>query len=341
MTKDELRIQIAEVKQQAADAAKEAQKYALPASTADWVKWLDDNDAAWKKTLKTATEERREHTQRMQADPTSMPDQISRIQPAALTEIKGSGLLGMLHGRQGWYAILGGRTGAVENICTIFLAPHARRTHYIDMACFSAPRGIYRIPPGTNLGDGSVLRPLPELAEQLGGKLATAIAAFEVDMDGSALPDGTVHLRPVNPRQVKEAQEVAFKSCASKLSADSGKQISDDSEDSLDKLGILGEDNCIASSEGSVDTDADICRSEEDDEKGATGAQEQGATGAEVGKKAERATGADVKSHLRAARGTFKMWDNGVFFISHTLTECRMRIYPQWASSWELLARSA
>lgn len=144
-----------------------------------------------------------------------------------------------------------------------------------------------------------------------------------------------MHLRPRNPRRVAPAQEKVFKMCASKL-ADSGKHCSD-SEDSLDKFGFLEKDKDIVSSEGSVDTDVESGVGEElPQESGDDDAEEAEVAAAEDvevegADEDECATGAAAKKpYKKAASGTYTVFDNDYFFISHTPAECRIRLRPRW-----------
>ena len=338
-TKADLRAQLADLKHQVVVATAEAQQYGLPASSAEWVQWLTDKEEGWKATLKVATDQRRQHTQRLRGDAAAMPKPLPRIQPEARPQTVESGVLATMHGRHGWHSIFRCATGAdraprTEHVATVFLASFARRTSYIDMAAFGTKGGIYRLPPHTNLGDGSVLRPLEALAESYGGQLLGA-EVFEIDMHGRATSCGSVHLKPGNPRRVQAQtkRQSDFNTCASKL-AGCATDCSQ-SEDSLDRLDGLMEDKDIVSSGCSVGTDVesvmeDLCDDQAEPHKPKGVPEEE-----HPFIQATHVPEADLAT-TKAASGTYVAWTDGYFFISDTKQECRIRVYPQWQGKDEL-----
>ena len=87
-----------------ADAAVRLARTALPTTTADWVEWLQENEDSFRKLLRSATNDRKFRSRRLERAP-DMPAPVPRLQPQAKRRALVREWAHILQGRNGWFCL--------------------------------------------------------------------------------------------------------------------------------------------------------------------------------------------------------------------------------------------
>ena len=211
-------------------------KYCMPVSRFDWRLWMQRNETEFRELMKTAPQERKKRSHRLQAR-ADLPDPVSRLQPRVERWKPVAEWATILRGRCGWHGI---RTSSGMHL--VFLYPLRGDTLVLDLT------GLRQSARETNFllsGDFDILRHMSNMQE-LEGRFPGAIVAgvYALIVDGQPSLDGV----RMNVRRGKLLLEPL---------ARIARQRSAGADDESDETELEKEASSSEASGVSVDTDVD------------------------------------------------------------------------------------